>query len=175
MGSLNGFITNQKQIPLDEGAEARLSLVYFNDKHRYILKDKPLFEVRTLEPSDYQPQGGTALFDAIGSVITAQQSKAGSTIVVILTDGEDNASREYKRETIMTMIREMESKHGWQFVYIGANQDAFASASAMGILQSQNYVQNSTGVRDVFVQVDQSMQTFRKCAAKGKSKAVFKL
>ena len=88
------------------------------------------------------PQGGTALLDAIGFALTEEGAKLsamleeyrpGKVIVVIVTDGQENSSREYKRQAVKDMITTQQDKYGWQVTYIGANQDSFAEAGGLGI------------------------------------------
>jgi hypothetical protein len=101
----------------------------------------PLGHVELLTRQTYRPRGGTPLFDAIGRTIkeTAQRldadpALAGARVLfAIQTDGEENASREYTtRQQIASLIGEYEAS-GWTFVYLGANQDAFAEGAALGI------------------------------------------
>lgn len=88
------------------------------------------------------PRGGTALLDAVGFVIAGTGEKLAAmteddrpsrVIVVIATDGEENSSREYGLEQVRNMVTEQREKYGWDFVFIGADIDAFAGSSAMGM------------------------------------------
>ena len=96
--------------------------------------DKPLAEVPALTPKDYEPGGTTPLYDAIGEVLRQVADKANGRPVlnVILTDGLENASREFTRESIKALIAEKE-KAGHTFVFLGANIDSYAVGAAMGI------------------------------------------
>lgn len=88
-----------------------------------------------------RPGGGTALLDAIGKHIyetgialaATQESKRPSNVYfVVMTDGEENSSREYSNDTIKRMIKEQETKYNWKFVFLGANQDAIAAGKQIG-------------------------------------------
>ena len=92
----------------------------------------------------FKPRGSTALLDAIGRTI--QDNKAmNSPTVVILTDGQENSSHKYTKAHIKDLV-EQKTKDGWTFVYLGANQDAFAEAGSMGIAPActMNYDANRT-------------------------------
>jgi hypothetical protein len=99
----------------------------------------PGAEVRPLG-NDYSPNGMTALYDAVGAAITKthayleglKEGGPSDVIVVILTDGMENASREWSRHQIVDLITEAEDR-GWQFVFLGANLDSKAVSREMGI------------------------------------------
>jgi hypothetical protein len=90
----------------------------------------------------YEPRGSTALFDAIGRTLVATGARLnampatqrpGKVLFVIQTDGYENASREFRAQQIQEMIAHQRDKYGWQFVFLGANQDAIMSAAQFGI------------------------------------------
>lgn len=117
-------------------------------------KNEPLATVPPLTKENYVPCGSTPLYDAIATTIAALDTgvKGRNVVMIILTDGEENSSREYSRrsggaEKIKQMIAERE-KSGWVFVYLGANQDAWLAGSAFGIHESNaaSYGMNNVGV-----------------------------
>lgn len=128
-GGFNAMITKQRQI---EG-ELFITLVTFDDVVETVYEAKPVFEVAELV---IEPRGSTALFDAIGRTLLTQNQRihgnADKVIVAIITDGHENASREYKLEQIKTLIKQAEEKD-WEFIYLGANQDAFAEGQKFGL------------------------------------------
>ena len=88
------------------------------------------------------PGGTTALLDAIGRTIntigerlnrTPEPDKPGNVIVAILTDGLENASQEFKRKEIFKMIKHQREVYSWEFVFLGAKQDAISTGAKMGI------------------------------------------
>jgi uncharacterized protein YegL len=88
------------------------------------------------------PRGGTALLDAVGTAITKvgerlaalpEDKRPGEVMVVIVTDGQENSSREYTRSKVKDLIQHQIDKYNWKFTYLGANQDSFAEAGAIGI------------------------------------------
>lgn len=96
-------------------------------------------EVKDLDSKSYKPNSFTPLYDAVGKTILDIQkqlaTKGGSkkkVLMVVMTDGEENASREFNQTKISTLIKDKE-KEGWTFVYLGANQDSWISGGAMGI------------------------------------------
>lgn len=112
------------------------------DHIRKIFIEESLHSVPALTTANYKPNGGTNLYDAIGETITTIDSQlAGreaipNILVVIFTDGEENASREYTLSTIKNMI-ETREKQGWTFVYMGANQDAWQVGASFGLSKGQ--------------------------------------
>ncbi len=143
----------------DEGPEPVIETVFTG---------VPVAEVRPLE---FHPRGWTPLLDAVGSTIFKLTDKIASmdekfapdkVIVVIVTDGHENASKEYKLNVVKKMI-EMYTTPKMQFVYLGANVDAFAEAGSMGIpvAMAANYSASPAGVRNMFVAASASMGRYR--------------
>lgn len=132
---LNNFYKKQK-----ESGEFTSTLIFFNENVKFNHKNIDGKDVPILKNEDYDRGGMTALYDALGQAITYQKSvKTENVIFVILTDGLENASREYRKETISKMIKKMEKEHKWTFMYLGANQDSFTVSAGLGIRNSANY------------------------------------
>lgn len=127
--AMNMFIADQKR----NAGDSRLSLYTFNTEVRRVYTEVPLATVN--EYTDYNPNGCTALYDAIGGAISnkVKEGRHENTILVIITDGMDNSSKEYTAETIKKRIKHMEDKHNWQVVYLAADQDAFAVGGGYGV------------------------------------------
>jgi Mg-chelatase subunit ChlD len=129
-GSFDTFIEEQRKVP----GEARLTLVKFSDATNRTFEAQDIQQPIRL---NLQPSGNTALYDAIGNTLNEQRPRieaegwAELVIVAILTDGHENASKEFKLDTIKTMT-EMAEKTGWKFIYLMSNQDAFEQAQRMG-------------------------------------------
>jgi Mg-chelatase subunit ChlD len=103
---------------------------------RLVCEREPLSTVRPLDRETYTPGGGTPLLDAMGRTIMWMdllKPQPERILVVILTDGAENASREFTRPQIQDLIRSREATSSWTFVYLGANQDAWAAGEALGI------------------------------------------
>ena len=118
-----------------------VKLVQFDDQYETVF-DKPLKECPELTQNTFVPRGSTALLDAQGRTIVElgqelaalpEHERPSKVIVVTLTDGLENASKQYNLEQIGEMIREQRDKYNWDFVFLGANQDAIATAAAMSI------------------------------------------
>jgi hypothetical protein len=96
-------------------------------------------------------EGVNGYVDALTAVDAVDPATAGKAIVVIVTDGHENASREYSADAVSELVREREAR-GWTFIYLGANQDAWATGSTLGLSggvtgQSVNFTSTSTGVQ----------------------------
>lgn len=140
VAAFNDFLKAQQDVP----GEARLTLVQFDDRYEVPIAALRLQDVPQLTATTYTPRGSTALLDAIGRTIkdldirlqklppTQQPAKV---IVAIFTDGEENASTEYSAKHISDLIHLYRESKGWEFLFLGANQDAIASAAKMNIAQ----------------------------------------
>lgn len=138
IGGFNSVLERNKALPGD----ANITTILFD--HRYtILHDRqPIRSVAPITERDYSPAGMTALLDAVGRAIrkidnvmahTAEDYRAGKVQFVIITDGLENASKEYSAQRVKQMIRDRQDKDGWDFLFLGANMDAIAVAEDMGI------------------------------------------
>jgi hypothetical protein len=94
---------------------------------------------------------------------TAEQDRPSKVIIVIITDGEENASKEFSKDQVSKMIKHQTDAYQWEFVYIGANQDAFKNANSMGINISNvtNFDANSRGVKSYSCAVSDHMSLLR--------------
>ena len=150
---LNSFYTKQK-----ESGDFTSTLVFFSNDvifHHQNINGK---DVPTLTNKDYYCNGMTALYDAIGKSIEYQRNiKTENVIFVILTDGHENASCEYRKHTIRTLIENMEKEHKWLFIYLGANQDSFEVSQGIGIRHSADYEYSTTGCADIFRAVSDNL------------------
>jgi hypothetical protein len=109
-----------------------------------VVFDKPISDVKEMTQADFVPRGGTALLDAQGRSITElgaelaslpESERPNKVIFVTLTDGDENASKEYMRDRVKTMTEHQRSTYNWEFVFLGANQDAIQTAATIGILR----------------------------------------
>jgi uncharacterized protein YegL len=139
IGGFNNFIEKQKT---EHQGKISVSLYKFNSSWSRVLNDLPIEEIRPLTNGDYTPGGLTALYDTIGNAITdienqakytKREHKASMVMMVIITDGQENASREYDSRKIKQMIQELEQSENWQFIYLGADLENFADADTLGL------------------------------------------
>ena len=118
-----------------EDQEHYVSLVTFNDDVKTVYECVPVDEVKELTAETYQPDCCTALYDAMGISLNALRKKVAEddkVLVTVVTDGYENASKEYSGKAIKALVDELKSK-GWVFAYIGANQDVEAVAATISI------------------------------------------
>jgi len=143
IGSFDSFIEEQKQVK----GEANITLALFDNNYQLIHNGEPLDNVKSLRET-YRIGGSTALNDSIGKTIinienrikTLKADKVPSKfIVMILTDGQENASSEFTTDDIKKMIGKKKSE-GWDFVFLGADEAAFAQSRNYGIAAAQSVV-----------------------------------
>jgi len=136
ISAVNSYIDNTK-----EKFKGRFTLTQFDSEGIDIVHDGKIKDIKHLTEESYQPRGMTPLLDAIGKTLDAFKTDGFENIVfVIMTDGQENHSREYKLEAIRAKIEERR-KLGWQVSYLGTNVDAFHEAGQMGFApgQTMNY------------------------------------
>jgi hypothetical protein len=127
IGGFNSFIESQKPFG------GTMTLYQFDHEILLTYRKQNIDDVVPLTRETFVPRGGTALLDAIGEVI---KKSSGTPTVIILTDGNENSSKTYTKPHIKDLI-EAKEKEGWIFMYIGANQDAFAESQSMGFQASR--------------------------------------
>ncbi|MBO2461488.1 vWA domain-containing protein [Actinomadura violacea] len=150
-GGLEAFLHTQREVEVP----TTVTLRQFDDEYEVVYEAKPLEDVPQFR---LVPRGRTALLDAIGRTLRKvgrrlEQIPAGwrpdEVIVVIVTDGRDNASQRYSPDQINGLIREhREGPNGWTFVFLGANQDAFSVAGELGIPRNTTLPYSSDRTED---------------------------
>ena len=171
IGGYNHLLAEQRK---KEG-EARVTTVLFDDRYERLYDDTPLADTPDLTDETYFVRGSTALLDAVGRTISdlRARDKAGDrparTMVAITTDGMENASREYRFETVREMIRAQEGA-GWEFVFLGANIDAAAAAGRIGIRadRAANFTADAAGIAETFEAVNLAANAVRENRSVGK-------
>lgn len=152
IGGINSFIDKQKAV----NGNCRLSIYQFDDFLETTYQSCDIQTAPKLSPENYQTRGNTALLDAIGKTIIAlgqrfeaftENEKPDKVVFVIQTDGEENASKEYTTDKVFDMISHQKDKYNWQFIFMGANQDAIKTANSYGISAGSTltYANNSAG------------------------------
>jgi hypothetical protein len=168
IGGVNEFLKEQKKAPGD----AVISLMQFDDVYEIVYAGAALKGAPKLTRDTFVPRGWTALLDAIGNTINAigarlsglpEESRPEKVIVAIITDGGENASKTFTNPQIREMIKHQQDNYSWEFVFIGANQDAIATGSAMGIgaSNSMTYAANSVGTQSAFASLSVNTVSFR--------------
>ena len=172
IGGFNTFLKTQKESP----GEATLSLTQFDTEYLLVHSFVPIQEVPELNERTFVPRGATALYDAIGLAIVgcgeklaalSEEERPEKVILVILTDGEENSSREYSHSRIQGMIKEQSDKYNWEFVFLGANIDAKKVGDSLGVKlgNTMTYAANSKGVGASFASMSDGMTMYRSMSA----------
>jgi hypothetical protein len=165
-----------------DGHDARMTLVQFDsDDAREVVFDAiPINEVLPLRPSDFEPRGATPLLDATGSVIDRAARRAAELatasqppeqlLVVTITDGEENASRELTRAQVVELVRAKEAD-GWTFAFLGAGLDAYQEAGSMGYQARsiQRFAPDGEGADLAFGSVSTRMRILRRAVRDGEA------
>lgn len=174
IGGFNTFLAEQR-----DSANCVMTLVQFDtqDPYEVVVDALPVAEVQPLSQRNFVPRGGTPLYDAMGHAIanatirSEQRVSAGQgaedVLFVIFTDGMENSSREYDRQRLFGLIKKREDK-GWTFVYLGANQDAYAEGGGAGyaVGSTQAWAADDTGAEAAFRSLSRATKSYM-----GKSRA----
>lgn len=150
IGGFNALLAKQKAL----GSPCLLTTVLFSDSYQLLHDQLDIHQVEDLTEETYQVGGSTALLDAIGRtlVTNAQQGKAEKVLMVIITDGQENASTEYTHAQVKLMIEKRQAENGWEFLFLGAGLDVIAQASQIGINMqyTRQFTADSDGVEENF-------------------------
>lgn len=168
IGGFNAFLEQQKSTP----GEATITLAQFDDVYEVVYRAIPLQQAPELNDQTFVPRSATALLDAIGRTINetgirlaqmAERDRPSHIIFVILTDGEENASQEFSAAQINQMIRHQTDLYKWEFVFLGANQDAITTASNLGMKagQAMTYAASPQGTQAAFKAMSRNLARFR--------------
>ena len=145
--SVNAFLEEQKKDSVDDGAV--FTFTTFNTKSKVIVDHVPIVSAEAIAEDSYKPGGGTALNDAVCFTIEAElkSDKPTNKVVLIITDGQENASQYYTTEDTRKMIADCQENHDWKFIFIGANIDAFATGHNISVDRAQcsQFAQNIPG------------------------------
>ncbi len=140
IGGFNGFLNKQKEEP----GKATMTLVQFDsqDPYEVIHRFVPIRDVNELNRETFVPRASTPLLDALGRGINdlekslselGEEEKPAKVIVAVVTDGQENASREFSKKDIEKMIKQKTEKDAWQFVFLSADLASIDDAAAVGI------------------------------------------
>jgi len=133
IGGLNTFLKEQAQEP----GSATLTLVAFDTHVEIPIDREPLEKVAGISGRKFGPRGSTALYDAIGQAVGRIEpavADADRCLVLIITDGFENASREMDKAKTKALIERLQALGNWTFTYLSASFDAFADAGTIGVM-----------------------------------------
>ena len=170
IGGYNAMLEKQKA---EEGS-AHVTTVLFNHAVEVLHDRLPLSCVEPLTQKEYMPGGMTALLDAVGTTIERinkiqnaepPANRAGKVIFVITTDGLENASRKFSYPALQELIESQQKELGWEFIFLGANMDAVAEASRIGIKadRAATFINDSEGIANNYETVSDAVSCMR-CA-----------
>ena len=148
-GGFNVFLQEQQE---EEGT-ATVTLYDFDSTVKLVYRNRPIADAPKLDNENYRPGGKTALHDAIVRAVdetdeqietTAPRDQPENVIIVVLTDGKENAS-ETPQDVVRDRVEERREESGWEFLFIGANQDAALTAQEMGMDQDKSLDMSHSG------------------------------
>jgi uncharacterized protein YegL len=165
IGGVNTFLTEQKKLK----QPATIAFVRFDTEGIERFREmKALGEVDWLTHDEYIPRGGTPLLDAIGQTLAQldmdwARENPERAIVVIVTDGQENASREYTKERVRQMIQARQDSGKWAFIYLGADVDAFDEARSLGvpIQNAAGFIKSAAGMGQTYSTASASVTNMR--------------
>jgi uncharacterized protein YegL len=153
-GGFRSFIQDRQRDP----TSVLVSLYQFDDHYDVVYEERPVQHVHGLS---LEPRGSTALLDAVGRTINRvgerlrrkpEHARPGAVVVMIITDGMENASHEFRADQVRGLIEHQEQHYNWKFMYLGADANAFAEAQALGInvQRSAKYTHDPLGTHALF-------------------------
>ena len=169
IGGYNSMLEKQKKT---EKGKAYVTTVLFDDKYELLHDGVLLDKMKPITEKEYYVRGSTALLDAVGKTISQvkanqnslkKNQRAKKILFVIITDGEENASREYTAEKVKKMIQEQKKTEKWEFLFLGANIDAVSTVKEFGIDSSRavRYNSDSIGTQKNFEVLNEAVQEIR--------------
>lgn len=172
IGGFNSMLDQQRKVD----GECVITTVLFDNRYELLHDRIGIRAVQPITGKEYFVGGSTALLDAIGKTIhkigTAQKNttedyRAEKVMFVIITDGEENASRHFSSAQIRQMIQHQKERYGWEFIFLGANIDAVETAGRFGIDADRavDYVPDGEGTELNFRMMSETVATFRECGA----------
>ena len=168
IGGFNSMLEKQRKV---EG-KAFITTVLFDDQYELLHDRVNITKVNNITEKEYFVRGSTALLDAIGKTIAKEKAiqdtlgkneKADKVLFVIITDGLENASKEYNSTTIKKLIETQKEKYGWEFLFLGANIDAIETANTIGISAERavNYKSDSIGTKKNYDTLNKAVEEVR--------------
>jgi len=166
--TIKGFNQTIEKQKSEEGI-AYVTTILFNDDFEILYQSVPLNQIKKMKEKDYNVQGCTALLDTVGFSILdmiekQKKKKSDHVIFVIITDGYENASKEFTYSQIKNLIIKQQEHYGWEFIFLGARIDAQKEASKIGIdsQHSIKFYEDDSGIEASFKSINNYVKYSRK-------------
>jgi hypothetical protein len=162
IGGFDAFLTEQRS----SGGQCLVTLAQFDNEYEVVYKTIPLNEVPSLT---LEPRGGTALLDSMGKLITdtaaeinalAEDARPSTVVVAIMTDGHENSSTEWRQPDIKALV-EQQTSAGWEFLYMGADQDAIEVGRGLGVKAEQSVTYARGKSREAMATASGNVRSYR--------------
>lgn len=162
-GGFAAFLADQRKQP----GRATLALSQFDDTYEVVYGPT---DIQAVEPLVLIPRGSTALLDGMGRFITStgewlaslpENERPGNVVFVTITDGHENASREWTREKVFAKVKEQTDSFGWTFLFLAANQDAIQAGASLGVKAGTSLTYDSQNVGATYVSMSRSVSRTR--------------
>lgn len=175
IGGFNSFLAEQKK----NSGKAKLTLVQFDDQYQVDYDGVDINSVKDLNDETYKPRGSTALLDAVGKTIITvgerlaklnEDERPGQVIFLIITDGQENASKEFKiAADIAKMVKHQTDVYNWTFTFLGGGDAAFAQGASLGIHvnNTYNYSASHIGTENLYRTISKGVSRRREKAQEG--------
>lgn len=150
---IHGFNAYVDGLDKEDKVDYLFSLTLFDTQVAYRDVALPLAQIKKLDDRSYVPGGNTALNDAIGITVRkvdAERPQVDKIVTVIMTDGEENSSREWTHDAVRALIDQKEKEGNWTFVFLGAAPDAWDQGKSLGIAAANVARYDASHYRDVF-------------------------
>jgi hypothetical protein len=173
VGGFDAFIAEQRK----SGGECKVTLAQFDDAYEEVYADRPIADVPSLV---LQPRGTTALLDSIGRLIgeagqrlavLPEDRRPGTVVVGIMTDGMENASREWSHPRVKALIEQQTRDYQWQFLYLGADQDAIEVGASIGVAPANSVTYGRGKVRQAMAATAANVSAYRSAKMAGAPEA----
>ncbi|OBF38961.1 hypothetical protein A5719_17685 [Mycolicibacterium peregrinum] len=163
IGGFDAFLAQQRAAD----GQCIATLAQFDSQYEVVYQGIPIGEVASLV---LEPRGRTALLDSMGKLITEtaaqiaalpEDDRPGTVVVAIMTDGHENASVEWQRPDIKALVEQQANEHGWEFLYMGADQDAVEVGARMGVKADQAVTYARGKSREAWVAASDNVRRYR--------------
>jgi len=173
VGGFDAFIAEQRRFTEEAPGECRVTLAQFDDAYEEVYADRPIADVPSLV---LQPRGTTALLDSVARIVVdagkrlaalPEDQRPGTVIVGIMTDGLENASREWSHPQVKQLIETQTRDYQWQFLYLGADQDAVEVGMSIGVSAGHSVTYGRGKVKQAMAATAANVSSYRQARAGG--------